>query len=121
MVDTAVEQLHRGASSSAHAASGKQVWLPRTQIAALVVRTREAAQLAAQAQPQPTASENGGLGDLVQAAREGLDTLGKVLKVYNGNVGDAEASLGVGQAVAAAVGGGGFGFGPGGGGAGFRF
>ena len=119
-----MEQLHKATitSSSSNHSNNKQTCLPRTQLTALVVRTREALRLAS-ALPPPLPEE---VGALVAAAEEGLTTLGKVFRVYDGDVGDAEASLGVAAAVAAAVGGGGGGGGlggvvVGGGGGGFRF
>jgi hypothetical protein len=138
MVDTAVEQLHRASSTSTSnnndgGGSSKQVCLPRTQIAALVLRTREAlaaAQAASGSSSSSGSSSGSHISNLVAAAEEGIATLGKVFKVYDGNVGDAEASLGLSQAVAAAVAptaaaaagaGGGFGGFGGGGGGGFAF
>lgn len=126
MVDTAVEQLHRASSFNEQQQQAKQTWLPRTQIAALVVRTGEALALA------QGGGGGEGVSNLVAAAEEGLATLGKVFRLHDGHVGDAEASLGIGTAVAAVVaapggfGGGGFGGGfgasaGGGGGGGFRF
>lgn len=121
-----MEQLHKVTitSSSSSGNNNKQTCLPRTQLTALVVRTREALRLSS-ALPPPLPE---GVGALVAAAEEGLTTLGKVFRVYDGDVGDAEASLGVAAAVAAAIGdgdgGGGLGgvvAGGGDGGGGFRF